>query len=37
MSQEEINAHYVKKRQEKTSAQRTEVHIKYEYKPKSND
>ena len=37
MSQEEINAHYVKKRQEKTSAQRTEVQIKYEYKPKSND
>ena len=38
MSQEEINAHYLKKRQEKTSIQqRTEVKVNYEYKPKSND
>ena len=38
MTQEEINAYYLQKRQEKTSIQnRTEVKINYEYKPKSSD
>ncbi len=37
MSQKEINEYYQKKRQEKTSDQRSEVHVKYHFKPKSND
>ena len=34
MSQEEINQYYIKKAQEKTSDVRSEVSIKYDYKPK---
>jgi membrane associated rhomboid family serine protease len=37
MTQEEIQLYYIKKQQEKTSAQRTEVSIKYDFKPKSKD
>ena len=37
MTQEEINRYYIKKQQEKTSARRTEVSIKYDYKPSEKD
>ena len=37
MTQAEINQYYLKKMQEKTSAQRTEVPFKYIYKPESED
>tara|TARA_R110002050_G_scaffold204327_2_gene339737 strand:- start:43655 stop:44482 length:828 start_codon:yes stop_codon:yes gene_type:complete len=37
MTPEQIQAYHRNKAQEKTSAQRTEVQIKYDYKPKSND